>query len=133
MAKAPDLPSGTSIRLVLSRCDCPETYLTSHEVVLPLLAEAVRACEMTPLSQTGHDFTGAGHSTCLILAESHVTIHTYPECSRTAVVELTVCDHQRPNRERAQRLARQLVQIFRPGRYVEELTEMVPRGEWREG
>jgi S-adenosylmethionine/arginine decarboxylase-like enzyme len=88
---------------------------------------------MVPLEQVGHDFPGEGYSLCVILAESHLALHTYPERSRSVVVELSVCDHLRPNRERAFRLAERLVEIFQPARYVLEPGSMRPVGEERVG
>lgn len=122
------LPSGTNIRIMLIACRCPGELLSSHGSVAPLIADAVRACEMTPLETTGHDFPGAGHSTCLLLAESHVAVHTYPECSETVIVELSVCDHLRDNSGRAEQLARRMVDIFQPEEYVQETSPMCPRG-----
>lgn len=120
------LPSGTHIRLLLAGCRCSDQALRFHASLLPALEEAVRACEMTPLASAGHDFEGAGHSLCLVLAESHLAIHTYPECDRSVVVEITVCDHQRDNRERARRLADRLHASFQPTEVGREELEMAP-------
>jgi S-adenosylmethionine/arginine decarboxylase-like enzyme len=123
---SPGLPTGTTIRLLLLRCGCAEDRLTRHAAVAGPAAEAVRACEMVPLAQAGHDFPGAGHSLCLVLAESHLAIHTYPECSRSVVIELTVCDHQRNNRQRAAQLAEALVALFQPEETRGEVLPMTP-------
>jgi S-adenosylmethionine/arginine decarboxylase-like enzyme len=120
------LPSGTNIRLLLSGCRCADERLTAHLALAPLVEQAVRRSEMTPLALAGHDFAAAGHSLCLVLAESHLAIHTYPECSRSAIVELTVCDHERDNRARARRLADELVALFDAREVVCEEREMVP-------
>jgi len=125
MPEAPPL-TGTTLRLLLLRCRCGEERLSRHGAVAPLAAEAVRACDMTPLAQAGHDFPGAGHSLCLILAESHLALHTYPECDRSVVLELTVCDHQRQNRQRATQLAEALVALFLPEETRGELLPMCP-------
>ena len=127
------LPSGTTVRLVLVGCRCPHERLTAHAAAMPQLVEAVRSCGMTPLAQLGHDFAGSGHSLCMVLAESHLALHTYPEASGTVIVEISVCDHLRPNRERALDLAERLVALFRPERYLLEPLELLPRGEWRAG
>ncbi len=120
------LPTGTTIRLLLLRCGCTDERLTRHAAVAPLAADAVRACDMTPLAQAGHDFPDAGHSLCLVLAESHLAIHTYPECSRSVLIELTVCDHQRDNRRRAAQLAEALVALFQPEETRGEVLPMCP-------
>jgi len=120
------LPTGTTVRLLLARCACAAERLTSHLALAPLVEAAVRAEEMTPLTRAGHDFPGAGHSLCLVLAESHLAIHTYPECSRSVVVELTVCDHLRANRERALRLAGAIAALFAPANQAVEELPMCP-------
>lgn len=120
------LPTGTHIRLLLTGCRCPGERLRRHAAIRPLLEEAVRACEMTPLGAVGHDFDGAGHSLCLVLAESHLALHTYPEQERSVVVELTVCDHLRENRERARRLAERIALLFEPAACGREELEMAP-------
>lgn len=126
MAQPPPLPSGTTFRMLLLRCNCPEERLSRHAALSELAAREVRACDMTPLAMAGHDFPEAGHSLCLILAESHLAIHTYPECSRSVLIELTVCDHLRDNRQRAARLAEALVALFQPEETRGELLPMCP-------
>jgi S-adenosylmethionine/arginine decarboxylase-like enzyme len=120
------LPTGTNLRLLLVQCGCPLEHLTSHLSLVEPICRAVRACGMTPLATAGHDFPDAGHSLCLILAESHLALHTYPEHSRSVIVELSVCDHQRSNRDRALRLAHLLVELFRPDRSALEESSMLP-------
>lgn len=132
MAQAPPLPSGTTFRMLLLRCNCPEERLTRHAALAELATRAVRACDLTPLAQAGHDFPAAGHSLCVILAESHLAIHTYPECSRSVLVELTVCDHLRDNRRRAAQLAEALVALFQPDETRGEILPMRP-GRSEEG
>jgi S-adenosylmethionine/arginine decarboxylase-like enzyme len=114
------LPKGTTLRLLLIECNCPPERLASHQALLPLLSAAVVASEMTPLSAAGHDFVGAGCSLCVILAESHLVAHTYPELSQSAIVELSVCDHSRSNRERALLLADRVIDLFQPVQHVLE-------------
>lgn len=124
----PGPPTGTNVRLLLSGCGCAPELLRRHGALLPLLEQAVRASEMTPLRGVGHDFPDAGHTTCVILAESHLVVHSYPECDAAVVVELSVCDHQRDNRERALTLARRVSALFDPRQRRMELLPMTPGG-----
>jgi spermidine synthase len=120
------LPTGTHIRLLLAGCRCPAERLRRHVAILPALEREVRACGMTPLASAGHDFAGAGTSLCLVLAESHLALHTYPEQELSVVVELTVCDHRRENRERARRLADRIALLFEPAASGRDELEMSP-------
>lgn len=117
------LPSGTTIRLIMTRCGCYHERLTSSTITAPLLREAATACWLEPLEWVGHDFEGGGHTTCLLLAESHVTVHTYPESNFTVVAEISICDYQQDNREAARELAWRLEEIFEP----EETTQKEER------
>jgi spermidine synthase len=120
------LPEGTTIRLLLVQCQCAPEWLAHHQPILPLVTQAVVDCEMTAMTWAGYDFPEAGHSLCVILAESHLAIHTYPEQSQSVMVELTVCDHLRTNRHRAHQLARRMIGIFAPQRFVLEPSNMRP-------
>ena len=110
-----ELPSGTTVRLTLARCGCDPRRLTSSALLAPLLRAAASACGLEPLEWVGHDFgDGGGHTTCVLLAESHVTVHTYPETSRAVVAEISICDYQQDNRARARELAGRLERLFEP-------------------
>ncbi len=112
-------PQGTSVRLVLRGCDL--AALVGHRPMLRRLAEAARRSGLLPLESVGHDFPGpagapepGGYTACLVLAESHVTVHTYPEAGRSALVEISVCDHLRDNRLAARALAAAVAALFAP-------------------
>lgn len=109
------LPSGTTIRLIMTRCACLPRLLTSSGHAAPLLRQAASACGLEPLEWVGHDFgEGCGHTTCVLLAESHVTVHTYPETAHTVIAEISICDYKKDNRELARALARRLEELFEP-------------------
>lgn len=55
-----------------------------------LLAEAVRLAGLAAVASVHHRFEPQGVSAALILAESHIAIHTWPE-DGTAYTTLTSC------------------------------------------
>lgn len=113
------LPGGTTVRQIMTRCACLPELLTTSSVLAPLLREAASACGLEPLEWVGHDFgEGGGHTTCVLLAESHVTVHTYPETAQTAIAEISICDYQKDNRQLARALAGLLEEIFEPAEKV---------------
>ena len=54
------------------------------------MVEAVRAAHGTVVAEVFHDFSPAGVSGVVVIAESHVTIHTWPE-HRYAAVDVFSC------------------------------------------
>lgn len=123
------LPEGTNLRLLFEDCQCEDSALFQHESTRDAITAAIHAVGFLPLSHTGHDFTEGGYTSAFILAESHLIVHTWPEHDRTVIIEISVCDFRRPNRERTLDLGRRIVSIFQPGKIVQEILPMAPR-EW---
>ncbi len=86
--------------------------------VLGRLCEA--ACDDAGLSIVGRLFHGfgsaetpAGATGAVVLAESHLTVHTWPEMGGVTL-DLYVCNFSRDNRQAAETVYRRLVEAFRP-------------------
>ena len=60
--------------------------LTSQELLSECLLSAARECSLTPVAgPVFHTFPGGGITGVLLLAESHISLHTYPEGGYVAV------------------------------------------------
>jgi S-adenosylmethionine decarboxylase len=60
--------------------DCAPAKLRDRAAVLALLDRVVEAMDLRVVSTAVHVFPGAGGVTAMyLLAESHLTIHTFPE------------------------------------------------------
>jgi S-adenosylmethionine decarboxylase proenzyme len=57
----------------------------------------------------------AGATGAVVLAESHVAVHTWPELG-AVTLDIYVCNFSRDNEERAEALCRRLIDLFRPQR-----------------
>ncbi|MFN4195262.1 MAG: S-adenosylmethionine decarboxylase family protein [Thermosynechococcus sp.] len=67
-----------------------------------------------PLGELFHQFGEAGGVTgAVVLAESHLAIHTWPE-KRYVTLDVYVCNYSQDNRGKAQALFDQLVAVFDP-------------------
>ena len=64
-----------------------------------------------------HQFPGAGATGALVLAESHLAVHTWPEID-AVTLDLYVCNHSRDNRAAAESAFARLAQAFAPRRTV---------------
>lgn len=81
---------GMGVHVLANFFACPEPLLTRKETIAELLAEVVREAELRPLKQEFHQFEPAGVTGFVLLAESHLSIHTWPE-HRSMAVDIFCC------------------------------------------
>lgn len=65
--------------------DCNSSKINDVEFVEDTLIEGVRAAQATIISHNFHKFSPYGVSGMVVIAESHVAIHTWPEYGYAAV------------------------------------------------
>ena len=65
--------------------ECDQKLLNSHEKVQKLMVGAAKAAKATVVTSEFHHFNPYGVSGAVIIAESHLTIHTWPEYGYAAV------------------------------------------------
>lgn len=95
---------------------CEERFLVDSDL---LTRHCLRLVEEAGLSTVGHyfhQFDGAGGVTgMIVLAESHMSIHTWPE-KKYVTVDVYVCSFSQDNRPRARQLYQSLLDTFQPER-----------------
>ncbi len=64
---------------------CDPSLLKDAAALRPLLLDAVRAGNGTVVTEVFHNFSPHGVSGVIVIAESHVAIHTWPEHGFAAV------------------------------------------------
>lgn len=64
---------------------CDPILLRDREALAPLLLAAVRDAGATIVTDVFHNFSPHGVSGVIVIAESHVAIHTWPEHAFAAV------------------------------------------------
>ena len=85
---------GTHIVCELSGCN-PEV-LTNVDAVHAMMVAAAKASRATVMESAFHRFEPQGVSGTVILAESHLSIHTWPEMGYAAMDFYTCGDHTDP-------------------------------------
>ncbi|MCD6500898.1 adenosylmethionine decarboxylase [bacterium] len=70
-------PIGNEISCVMY--DLPEKILDNGEKLKTLLLEGLKRDNFKILKITDYKFQPKGYTCCVLLAESHAAIHTYPE------------------------------------------------------
>jgi spermidine synthase len=74
----------------------------------------VAAAGLTTMDATFHTFDGGGFTGTVVLAESHLAIHTWPE-RQGLTLDVYVCNYSADNSAKARKLFEQLVEHFQPG------------------
>jgi S-adenosylmethionine decarboxylase len=81
---------------ILNLYECPFELLDDKEFIRMLLYRATKECKATLLNLAVHKFDPQGVTGIAMLAESHISIHTWPETGQAAVDIYTCgdCDPQ---------------------------------------
>jgi len=77
---------------------CPAELLDNEDKVTEALAEASRKCKSTLLGMTSHKFQPQGVTAVALLAESHISMHTWPEKGMAVCDVFTCGEHTDPQR-----------------------------------
>ncbi|MBI2329034.1 MAG: adenosylmethionine decarboxylase [Chloroflexi bacterium] len=93
--------------LLLELKDCDREVLNDLELLKGMLSAAAIEAGATILGESFHQFNPHGVSGVVIIAESHLFIHTWPECGYAAVDIFTCGDSVQPGKA-AQKLIRGL-------------------------
>ncbi len=97
-------------------CQCRADLLTTLGELEPQIVNAVQQAKMQVVGVRFHQFEPIGVTGVVLLAESHVAVHTWPEQGQNGYVTLDVyvCNHTGENRAKAEQLFDQLIALFAP-------------------
>ena len=84
--------------LLIELRDCNPEILKSLEKVRKILISAAKEAKATIINNSFHEFNPFGISGVVVIAESHLTIHTWPEYGYAAVDIFTCGDIIKPER-----------------------------------
>lgn len=106
------------LHLVAELYDCraPAALLRDTTALRALCVEAVATCGLQAVGELFHPFAGGtdpGLTGVVLLAESHLAIHTWPEYG-TVTLDVYVCNHGADHGSRAETLLKQLISAFDP-------------------
>ncbi len=76
--------------MLLELFDCDSEAINSLDVVKSSMVEAAKRAQATVVDVVFHEFNPFGISGVVVIAESHLTIHTWPEY-RYAAVDVFSC------------------------------------------
>jgi S-adenosylmethionine decarboxylase len=95
---------------------CEERFLVDSDLLTEHCLRLVDEAGLSTVGHYFHQFDGAGGVTgMIVLAESHMSIHTWPE-KKYVTVDVYVCSYSQDNRPRARKLYQSLLDTFQPER-----------------
>lgn len=98
----------------LAGCPADHAAMTDAQALRALCIAAVQAAGLTPVAELFHRFPPPGGVTgVVLLAESHVAVHTWPELG-AVTLDVYVCNLHADNGPRAQALLAALQRAFAP-------------------
>ena len=121
--------NGLHLTADLRGCRCELAWLTDADRLLAACVQRVQTSGLQAVAQLGHRFTDTpqgpgGVTATVLLAESHLCVHTWPE-SRSVSLDVYVCNFGADHSARAQQLMDALLALFEPD---EALRRAVERG-----
>jgi S-adenosylmethionine decarboxylase len=106
---------GLHLTADLSECPRDHAALTAPEALRELCLDAVSRAGLRPVGELFHRFApGAGVTGVVLLAESHLAVHTWPELG-AVTLDAYVCNFGADNSARAHTLIDTLIAAFDPG------------------
>lgn len=111
---------GLHLTADLLDCRCADALLTDTAALASVCRTETHAAGLTVVSELFHRFPApddapAGITGVLLLAESHLAVHTWPEF-RGVTLDAYVCNYSADNSARAEALIEALLRHFQPQR-----------------
>ncbi len=101
------------IHCILELYDCPANLLDDLVFVRQTIREAATKSQSTLLGDLAHQFEPQGVTALALLAESHISVHTWPEMGYAAADVFTCGEHTLP-----EAACSYLIDAFQAGSHV---------------
>lgn len=92
------MPHALGKHLLIDLYGCPADLLNDVAALETVMVEAAHRAGATVLNTTFHRFSPCGVSGVVVIQESHLTIHTWPEQGFAAIDLFTCGEQTRPRR-----------------------------------
>jgi spermidine synthase len=109
----------------LSGCRCDPQLLLDGGRFREKCIELVNASGLTIMDVSFHQFVGSGYTGAVVLAESHLAIHTWPETG-SLTLDVYVCNYSADNSAKARRVFDAIIEHFQP---TDAARHEIERGE----
>ena len=115
---------GLHLTADLYHCRCDPVWLLDAEQGLAACLLAVRSVGLQAVAQLAHAFAAlgappAGYTATVLLAESHVCLHTWPE-QHAVTLDVYVCNFSADHSAKANALMDSLLTLFMPAQVTRQ-------------
>ncbi len=109
-------------------CQCDDSWICQTQPLLDKLCSAIDTVGLTLVGKVAHEFSSleleennelqqnSGLTISLLLAESHLCLHTWGE-NKAVTLDIYVCNFKQDNSKKAEKLFEILNEIFQPLEY----------------
>jgi S-adenosylmethionine/arginine decarboxylase-like enzyme len=128
---------GLHILADLSACQCDSRLMTDEKALQALCEQAVSAAKLHSLGALFHSYSNqdtvdgaqeSGATGILLLAESHLAVHTWPEL-KAVTLDIYACNYGQDNSAKVEHLLNLLAEAFKPAdRSLQRGVTRVQRG-----
>jgi S-adenosylmethionine decarboxylase len=120
---------GLHLTADLNHCQCDTLWLTDAARLLERCVQEVGKAGLQPVNQLAHSFPATAHgpggvTATVLLAESHLCVHTWPE-QKGVTVDVYVCNFGGDHSAKAKRLMDSIIGLFEP---LKVLRQALQRG-----
>lgn len=95
--------------------------LVDKDKLKKLLVGSVEKNHLHILDSSFYKFDEGGITAFLLLSESHVSIHTWPERNSYLTLDIFVCNFNKDNTKNAKKIYRELLKAFKPEKKEEKV------------
>lgn len=106
------------IHILLDFHECDFDQINNLEELRSILLNAAKEADMTVLKESFHKFEPQGVTGLLLVAESHISIHTWPE-NNSAAADIFCC----ASKEKAEKAASVIESSIKYGRKEHHVIE----------
>jgi S-adenosylmethionine decarboxylase len=117
---------GLHLTADLSDCRCEASWLTDAARLGECCVALVQAAGLQPVAELFHSFASGGQgpggvTATVLLAESHLCVHTWPE-QAAVTLDVYVCNFSADNSAKAEQLTAALLALFQARQVVRTRT-----------
>jgi S-adenosylmethionine decarboxylase len=98
-------------------CATERRWLEDAAALATLCRSACNEAGLSPVAEAFHQFPGAGATGAVVLAESHLAIHTWPELD-AVTLDLYVCNFSQDNHAAAEAAFAALKDVLLPQQVI---------------
>jgi|SRR3989344_7060515 len=105
---------GIHILAEFHKCTKNIETLKRKSLIEKFALRLIKRGKLKVLHKHFHRFKDAGITGFILLAESHISVHTWPERDNSAILDIYVCNYKRNNSKKARRIFNEFRSFFKP-------------------